>query len=320
MSLTPEEQRLWQIFHPYAAGRQTVALSQKTRFVHYTSADAAMKIIRNREVWMRKSTCMNDFMEVEHGLRCLINAVAQSEFGKRFNLALDQIFQGFSAELEKFFVRYIPLIRTDTYITCLSEHLDDEDTLGRLSMWRAYGETTGVALVMNSSPLLTPSDALNAWTTPVAYLSDQEFGNEFGHIADNIENEAGFIKTQDRELIKNYIFKMFWFAAISTKHPGFKEEKEWRVVHCPSIYPSNHLVKDIQPVQGVPQPIYKIRLEDIPDQGLTGINIPALVNRIIIGPTKYPLAMGEAFIDLLKEAGVQNLSGKVWRSEIPLRR
>jgi hypothetical protein len=99
---------------------------------------------------------------------------------------------------------------------------------------------------------------------------------------------------------------MFWFAAISTKHPGFKEEKEWRVVHCPGIYPSNHLIRDIQPVKGVPQPIYKIPLKDIPDEGLTGINIPALVNRIIIGQTKYPLAMGEAFIDFAE---------RIWRTK-----
>ena len=110
---------------------------------------------------------------------------------------------------------------------------------------------------------------------------------------------------------------MFWFAAVSIKPPGFKEEKEWRVVYCPSIYPSNHLIRDTQVVRGVPQPIYKIRLKDIP--GLIGIEIPALLNRVIIGPSKYPLAIGEAFIDLLEEAGVQNPISKVYRSEIPLR-
>ena len=45
----------------------------------------------------------------------------------------------------------------DTYLTSISEHRNKEDTFGRLSMWRAYGETTGVALVMNNSPFLTPS-------------------------------------------------------------------------------------------------------------------------------------------------------------------
>jgi hypothetical protein len=319
MSLTSEdEQRLWQIFHPYAAERQSTALSEGTRFVHYTSADAAMKIIRKREVWMRKSSCMNDFREVEHGLECLLKALTSPDLGKKFSTALDNIFKGFSAEFEKFFVPYIPLIRTDTYITCFSKHRDDEDILGRLSMWRAYGEATGVALVLNPSPFLTPSNVLNAWSTPVAYLSDQEFRNEFERLIDNIDKEADLLKNQERDLLRNSVFRLFWFAAVATKHPGFKEEKEWRVVHNPSIYPSVHLTKDIEVFHGTPQPVYKIPLKDVPE--LVGIEIPSLLNRLIIGPTKYPLAIREAFLSLLTEAGIQNSADKVYMSEIPLRR
>lgn len=184
-------------------------------------------------------------------------------------------------------------------------------------MWRAYGEATGVALVLNQSRLLTPSNVLSAWATPVAYLSDQEFRNEFERVIDNVNNEVDFIKNQERDLIQNYVFNLFWFAAVSTKHPGFKEEKEWRVVYSPSIYHSVHLTKDIQVVHGTPQPVCKIPLKDVP--GLVGIEIPALFNRLIIGPTKYPLAIQEAFSSLLTEAGVQNSVGKVYMSEIPLR-
>ena len=37
------------------------------RFVHYTSADAALKIIGSKRVWMRNTTCMADYREVQHG-------------------------------------------------------------------------------------------------------------------------------------------------------------------------------------------------------------------------------------------------------------
>ena len=58
-------------------------------------------------------------------------------------------------------------MRTDTYLTCVSEHKAEEDTLGRLSMWRAYyGGTNGVALVMDIAAFQAPgpSDVLNIYT------------------------------------------------------------------------------------------------------------------------------------------------------------
>jgi hypothetical protein len=94
--------------------------------------------------------CMNDFMEVQYGLQCLYRAY-HSEAGKRFQAVLDRLFDGLRTEIEKLFDYWTWRLRTDTYFTCVSEHKGEgEDTLGRLSMWRAYGGTTGVALVMNS--------------------------------------------------------------------------------------------------------------------------------------------------------------------------
>jgi hypothetical protein len=69
----------------------------------------------------------------------------------------------------------------------------------------------------------------------------------------------------------------------------------------------------------VPQPIYKIPLKDIPEIGFFG-SIPSLINRVIIGPTEYPLALSEAFVQLLEEAGVQEAASKVCVSDIPLRK
>jgi hypothetical protein len=45
---------------------------------------------------------------------------------------------------------------TGTYLACLSEH-QDEDEHGRLPMWRAYGATTGIALVINAAPVIGPT-------------------------------------------------------------------------------------------------------------------------------------------------------------------
>jgi hypothetical protein len=109
------------------------------------------------------------------------------------------------------------------------------------------------------------------------------------------------------------------FAAICTKHPGFKEETEWRVIHCPWWWASARLQRDIVIIQGAPQPIYKIPLKDIPEENLRGIEIPAFLERLIIGPTEDPLATWEAFRDLLAKCGVANAHEKVVISNIPLR-
>ena len=208
--------------------------SKGTRFVHYTHADAAMNILRTKQVWMRKTSCMDDFMEVQHGLECLLAAYGSSQ-GDRFKSALDGIFPNISGEIEQLFNGWIPHFQIDTYITCVSEHADAEDTFGRLSMWRTYKDAPGVALVLNNKAFLSPSNALKAYTSPVSYLTNDAFCSELGKIADSIESDSAFLSKQDRQAIVGYVFNAFKFAVLCSKHPGFHEEREWRVVYSPRL-------------------------------------------------------------------------------------
>jgi Protein of unknown function (DUF2971) len=322
MQLTPEQKHLFRIFHPHAAEKQAIAFSIGTRFVYYTRAETAFRILKNKQIWMRNAMCMNDFMEVQYGLQRLYKTYHTSEAGMRFKSILNDLFEGFRTEIENLFDSCTWHLRTDTYITCVSEHKTEEDTLGRLSMWRAYGGTNSVALVMNKAPFEAsePSDVLKIYGSPVAYYDDKKFEEKFGEVVNNIENEADFIKQRDRNEIKGRILRMLAYGAVCTKHPGFEEELEWRVIHFPWWENSAHVIKEIEVIQGAPQTVYKIPLEDIPKEGLFGITIPALIDRIIIGPNKDPLAMKQAFIDLLDKAGMeQSNNNKVFVSEIPLR-
>jgi hypothetical protein len=47
--------------------------------------------------------------------------------------------------------------------------------------------------------------------------------------------------------------------------------------------------------------------------------IPALIDRIIIGPTRDPLAMAEGFRDLLAKVDVEQPEKRIFKSYIPLR-
>ena len=72
-------------------------------------------------------------------------------------------------------------------------------------------------------------------------------------------------------------------------------------------------------IGGTPQPIYKIPLQNVPEEGLVGVEIPELLERIIIGPTEYPLAIREAFETLLADAGVDDPASLIRVSDLPLR-
>jgi Protein of unknown function (DUF2971) len=221
--------------------------------------------------------------------------------------------------LEDYFNAWLPGIRRDTYMTCVSEHLPEEDNHGRLSMWRAYGGPTGVALVLNSGVMFSESHALGAYASPVASLGPDAFAVEVMQVARNIEEEAKYIRSLYREAVRTIAFDMLRFAVLCTKHPGFHEEREWRVVASPAMHPSPLLVPSVEVVRGTPQTVLKIDLQNHPDQGLVGLALPELLNRIIIGPCEFPQVILSAFHRLLEEAGVPEPGGKVVVSAIPLR-
>lgn len=313
-----EASRLFPIFFPHALKKQQEALQNSTRFVHYTSAETAMSIITKQEVWMRNVKCMNDYMEVEYGLNHLFEAF-KSPAGEKLKKALNTLFPDIIGEIGALFDEWLFDLRTNTYITCISEHLSEEDGIGRLSMWRAYGRDSGIALVIKNVSILSDSNILKVYSNPVGYLTGDEIITMLDTIAENILREYDYIKFQSREQIKQTVFNLIMFAILCIKHPGFREEKEWRIVYCPNLMQSSHVKKEIRAVNGIPQQIYKIPLMSVPDQNLYA-SIPDILDHIIVGPTEYSLEIYKALVELLSEAGVSEPEKKVIGSNIPLRR
>jgi hypothetical protein len=317
LGVNEQEFRTFGIFYPYSMERTLEAVRKNQRFVYYTSADTAMRIIRSQEIWMRKSHLMNDYREIEHGFDCLNRAYGK--YRDRMASVLDDLFPGFCERLETQFNNWLPHFRTDTYITCISEHDPLEDQHGRLSMWRAYGGGAGVAIVVNGGPLARPTQALKAYTSPVAYCSDKDVEREFLRLIKNIEDNVEFVKSLGEDLTQNHMFSALRYAVLCTKHPGFHEEREWRVIYSPTFQKSSRIVSAIESVDGTPQSICKIPLKDVPDEGLYGLELPKLIDRIIVGPSKYPFGIYEAFAALLNEAGMLDAANKVIVSDVPLR-
>jgi hypothetical protein len=313
------EKKLSEIFLPNYLTKIKRIQEEGIRFVHYTNADAAMKIIKNREVWLRNTQCMNDYMEVEHGLDCLVNAFKSETEGKRFKEMLNNLFPGIVDELTKTFDAWIPVFRSSTFIMCVSEHTDSEDQFGKLSMWRAYGGRNSVAVVVNNKAFFSETDVFKAYTCPVEYIDSNGYGKQMDDLRMRMEKENKYLLSIGKDAVLSWLFYTFKYIVLCTKHPGFAEEKEWRLVYTPKDIKSEYVKGEIETINNVPQVVHKIPLKDIPEQNFTFPSISELIDRIIIGPNDQQYVIGDAFKTLLKSCNCQDVEKKIYYSGIPLR-
>src|SRR5579862_3938880 len=135
-----EGTRMMALFMPHAL-RQMKAWYERApgqthgRFVHYTSAEAALGIIRSKRFWLRNTNCMSDYREVQHGFDMFTNFFSDQARHKAFVDAFDACTPGVASEAIAAFNTWWADVRLNTYIGCVSEHEDSEDRNGRLSMW-----------------------------------------------------------------------------------------------------------------------------------------------------------------------------------------
>lgn len=311
-------EKLSQLFSPEIYERFKSARENGVRFVQYTSAESAYKMIKGKCIWLRNTKCMNDYMEIEFGIERIIDFFTSDE-GKPLWGAFDAVHQGLSAKIKSDFDTWRFDLSQETYVACVSEHDDSEDKLGRLSMWRAYGSKSGVAIVVNPDAMLSDSDATHAYTFPVFYKTDVEIKGLFRGFVKRISESSEFLKQIPRDTIAFYAFSLLQAFSLSLKHPAFREEREWRIVYRPNQHPNGTLRKITEVVGGIPQKIYVLDLKDIPEKGFVGVEIPSLVDRVLIGPTEQPLTIMKALAEELRAAGIDKPESKFQITNIPLR-
>lgn len=334
------DQLLNDTFYQYQRLKVEQINSEARSFVHYTSTEAALSIIANQEIWLRNSSVMNDYSEMGHGEECVRFCLFEDDHAReRAKATFNAVHEGTYDRIIHWFLETSPLRRTFTYLLSISEHgplivkpgvVDEESQFGRLSMWRAYGSKGGVALIFDKDPIVNAvSDGLNAYSSPVFYGYPDAFATMFHNMLAAIEKNMDQIKQIDPDLFAVNVENALHFSMLSTKHPGFAEEREWRITYSanPLTEPMSDdefngkspIKREFRSVNGLPQRIYKIPFIDAPAYGISRITLPSILKGVVIGPTQYPNVVFDSIVMAMRRIGFDDKDIRVNVSNIPLR-
>ncbi len=294
-----ESMRIMSIMMPYAL-KQMRAMYERTpgqthgRFVHYTTAEAALSIIRTKRFWLRNTNCMADYREVQHGFDIFNRYFLDATKHKVFVDAFDACNPGVANEAV--------------------------DQNGRLSMWRAFGGTgTRVGIVLRIPYISISGASLALNFSPVAYLSEPGAHGIIDEVIANVRANRDYLRTLKREFFVQLVFQMFVSGIVCLKHEGFYEEREWRAIYTPSRWSSPLMTSSTEVVAGVPQIVYKVPLDGTASPLIADLDFGEVFDRLIVGPTPYPWPIYGAFVEALRSAGVANADERVLVSGIPIR-
>ena len=197
---------------------------------HYTSIRTLEKIARSGEIWFSNPLYMNDVDELRYGMNLGLHAV-RSHTGLREACPPDH----YNALMDAFDALYTTFDNDsafDVYVFSCSEHDDEIGDDGLLSMWRGYGgDGNGVAIVFDMDDLLAANSPL--LVRQVQYLSydasEAWMDKKLQQFALTLQRAGGPVP--DMKAAAAALFERIKLFALFTKHRGFHEEREWRILY-----------------------------------------------------------------------------------------
>lgn len=288
---------------------------------HYTSITTFESIIQHDELWFSHPLEMNDWEELIFGMREGAKAFRQHA-GLRSACGAQKAHSKLVNYFDHYFLEFEDKHAFDTYILCFSEH-DLTDNSGSLSMWRAYGQNgNGISLVIDSSEI-TYNESSPFIIAPVSYGSIDDRRSWINKKLDALSVLMTDVDMDDKclnTLANQWVQRLIVFSLFS-KHDGFREEKEWRIVYISDRDTeggfkemlSYHASND-----GL-QPKLKLKLKDIPDALGGTISLEKLIHRIILGPTTSSVLAEKTLGRLVEQKGKHSLTRKISASSIPFR-
>lgn len=260
---------------------------------HYTSVDNLRNILTGQELWLSNPLSMNDHEEMYYGLQQGMQAISEHKELFMTCQALD-CYEVFMRQIAACRQRFDSEQALDTYVACFSEHDPREDADGRLSMWRGYGGNGSGAAIVFDTARLNINEASPLLIAPVEYMSREArlawVQRRLDVFTTTIQGLS--INKDNAGMAAKVLFQRLLQASLFSKHHGFSEEREWRVVYFPER-DREGLLKSmfgywIGPA-GV-QPKLKFRLAPLAGITEPDFGLDKLVHSIILGPAHNPLS------------------------------
>lgn len=196
---------------------------------HYTNASGLLSILSNSKIWASDLRFLNDAQEAIYALDLFRRSLTEME-----NPALnpDHPIHKYSEEFGATFEGYKSMVAAEmgspkfpVYVTCFCEFGD------LLSQWRAYGSDHGYAIELKSSELDAAIRRISGYPD-ARMLMPVRYGVE---AATAVLSTALQVVSEDTNLghigVHAHYMALRLSALLATvKHPGFKEEQEWRTI------------------------------------------------------------------------------------------
>ena len=287
---------------------------------HYCSIATLEAIVRNEQMWLSNPLYMNDYEELRFGLvhsrdrfhnhDGIKAAIGQGEryevLRKHFNGIYEQFESGLSF---------------DIYIACFSEH-DPLDNDGLLSMWRGYGANgSGAAIVFDTSVFAEVPDS----PLRIARVTYGTTADRIRWINEILDRFASLLSprlpTDELGACAAHLFERLLAFSVYTKHAGFKEENEWRVVYFKHQDVRNRLVGmlDYHVSGSVVEPKLKYKIGPLDGVAAEGVNLEKLTAKIILGPTGASSLWKMAVQRMLDKLGHSTIGQRIVASSTPYR-
>lgn len=288
---------------------------------HYTSIATLEQVMANDEIWFSNPLYMNDWEELRFGMNegaaefrvndKLREACKSESNHSKLVYYFDHLFHEFDSKHA-----------FNTYVLCLTEHAPTDND-GVLSMWRGYGDSaSGVAIVFDTGKI-------EANESSPLIISKVEYGttdDRRGWIKNKINDVAEIIWAH--ELTDQMLFDAayFWIERLKifslfSKHSGFTEENEWRVVYMSERDKSEAFKSMLSyaiTARGA-EPKLKLKIKPLDGIFSVDLSLEKLIDRIILGPTTSTVLAANSIKRVLIQKNKPALAEKVKPSTIPFR-
>lgn len=289
---------------------------------HYTAMSTLEAIMKNDELWLANPLFMNDMQELEFGLREAQKAfhlhsaieTACGGQGERYDILRN--------DFEKKMDELINDHALDTYVMCFCEHLPENND-GLLSMWRGYGGNgSGAAVVFDTARIVEVKNSPLVLSRVIYGTTEQRMEwinkklDQFALLLQQNSIPSSMLYLPiDRLLERLKLFALF------SKHNGFLEEQEWRLVYIKDRDREGKLEKmfHYHVRDEKIEPKLKLKIGSIPGVINEPSRLSDLVDRIILGPatsSSITLATVKRMMHLLRK---EDLVSKIRTSSTPYR-